>query len=142
MLKMMDAEKAVEAYCGRLYNAAMPTAFKARIGLMKSAFPLRKLRDISRLYRYFANADGILLTGSHKYTSAGTTGNNSSAATKHICSIRFSLANTLRLPGAHAVHKPCSFRACGTCCLQASGHLCISMVEKINRFGLTDCIRP
>ncbi|MGI6084074.1 MAG: glycosyltransferase family 2 protein [Acetivibrionales bacterium] len=141
---VMNAEEATVNYLWRrLYNAAMPTKL-----IRKEMFDTIRFSntgcydDISTTYRYFANAKTVVAHGLPKYCFYRHPGNNSSAATKHNLlnpAQLFEYLNAFRerteyissvLPRLHdlAIFSEWSYM--------------ISMVEKINRYGLTNCEEP
>jgi glycosyltransferase involved in cell wall biosynthesis len=143
-LYVMDAEQAVEAYLHRKrYNAAMPAKLIRREMFDNIRFSnTGSYDDISTTYRYFANAEIIAAQGIPKYTFYRHPGNNSSAATKH------RLLNPVQLREYLAAFRERTNYISGILpgltdlALYSEWSYMISMVEKIHRFGLTNCDEP
>lgn len=143
-LRMMNAEQATEAYLRRIcYNAAMPTKLVRRELFDKIRFSnTGSYDDISTTYRYFSNAKKTAARGIPKYTFCRHPGNNSSAATKH------HLLNPVQLREYLAAFRERTEYISGVLpqladlALYSEWSYMISMVEKINRFELSNCNEP
>ena len=140
-LYIMDAKQATEAFLRRIrYNAAMPTKLLRRELFDKIRFlNTGSYDDISTTYRYFAHAKIVAAHGIPKYTFYRHPGNNSSPATKH------HLLNSTQLR-----EYICAFRerteyiseiipSLANLARYSEWSYMISMVEKIHRYGLTNC---
>lgn len=141
---VMNAEKAIEMFLRRkLYNAAMPTKLVKRTLTNKIRFSeTGNYDDISVTYKYFANAQTVAAHGLPKYTFTRHDGNNSSAATKH------HLLNTLQLNEyLHTYHERTEyitnkFPALHSLARYRELAYMLSMIEKIDRYGLKNCNKP
>lgn len=143
-LHVMDAETATEAYLRRIrYNAAMPTKLVRREMFDRIRFSNKgSYDDISTTYRYFANAKAIAAYGVPKYTFYRHPGNNSSAATKHQLLNPTQLREYLSAFRERTEYISEILPQLEDLARYSEWSYMISMVEKINRFGLTNCDEP
>lgn len=140
-LYIMDAYKAVEKYLWRqLYNCAMPTKLVRRHLFEQIRFSVEgSYDDINTAYKYFSNATKIVAHGKPHYVFYRHAGNNSSAATKH------HLLNPVQLNEyLQAFHERTDYISKVLPKLTALSRYSewsymLSMIEKIQRFQLTNC---
>lgn len=140
-LYVMSTERATEKFLWRqLYNCAMPTKLIRRELFDKIRFlETGNYDDISTTYKYFANANTVVAHGIPKYKFYRHQGNNSSAATKYYLLNPTQLNEYLmsfkdrtkyieeKLPKLYALSR------------YSEWSYMISMIEKINKFNLTNC---
>ncbi|GHS96322.1 hypothetical protein AGMMS50276_14510 [Synergistales bacterium] len=143
-LFIMDAEKATEKFLWRqLYNAAMPTKLIRREMFDTIRFSeTGSYDDISTTYRYFANARVTAAHGLPKYCFYRHPGNNSSAATKHHLLNPVQLGEYLKAFRERTEYISRTLPNLAELALYSEWSYMISMVEKIHRFGLTNCDEP
>jgi glycosyltransferase involved in cell wall biosynthesis len=140
-LYIMDAKQAVQAYLLRKrYNAAMPTKLVRRELFDKIRFSdTGSYDDISTTYRYFSNAKTVTAHGIPKYTFYRHPGNNSSAATKHHLLNPAQLGEYLSAFRERTEYISGILPQLSDLARYSEWSYMISMVEKIDRFGLTNC---
>jgi glycosyltransferase involved in cell wall biosynthesis len=143
-LRMMNAEEATEAFLRRVcYNAAMPTKMVRREMFDKIRFSnTGSYDDISTTYRYFSNARKVVAHGIPKYTFYRHPGNNSSAATKHHLLNPVQLREYLAAFRERTEYIGRILPQLADLALYSEWSYMISMIEKINRFKLTNCGEP
>lgn len=143
-LYIMDAKQAVEAYLLRIrYNAAMPTKLMKRELFDKIRFSNKgSYDDISTTYRYFSNARTVVAHGIPKYTFYRHPGNNSSAATKHNLLNPVQLGEYLTAFRERTEYIGRILPELYDMARWSEWSYMISMVEKIDRFGLVNCHEP
>jgi len=141
---VMNAEKAVENFLWRLlYNCAMPTKLLKRSLFDKIRFAEKgSYDDISTTYKYFANAGRVAAYGIPKYTFYRHNGNNSSAATKHHLLNPVQLAEYLAAYRERTEYIGAILPSLIPLARYSEWSYMISMIEKIERFGLANCKKP
>jgi len=141
---ILDAEKAVENFLWRrLYNCAMPTKLVKRDLIEKIRFEeTGAYDDISTTYKYFANAERTAVHGIPKYTFYRHPDNNSSAATKHWLLNPVQLAEYLAAYHNRTEYISKILPNLRPLARYSEWSYMISMIEKINRFGLKNCGEP
>jgi glycosyltransferase involved in cell wall biosynthesis len=143
-LFVMDAERAAEAFLRRVkYNAAMPTKLIRRGMFDSIRFSGEgSYDDISTTYRYFANAGITAAHGLPKYCFCRHPGNNSSAATKHHLLNPVQLGEYLTAFRERTEYIGGILPNLRRLARYSEWSYMISMVEKIHRYGLTNCGEP
>jgi glycosyltransferase involved in cell wall biosynthesis len=138
---VMDSEKAIEELLWRKrYNTAFITKLIRRSLFHELRFPVEgKYEDIYLMYKILARADRIVSYGIPKYNVMRHDGNNSLATEKH------DLITPEFLQDYRAAYRERTLWLCGRypnnsdCWWYFDCSFMISMVEKINRYGLADC---
>lgn len=140
-LYIMEAYQAVENYLWRqLYNCAMPTKLIKRYLFEHIRFPEQgAYDDITTAYKYFAKATKIVAHGKPHYVFYRHDGNNSSAATKHHLLNPVQLNEYLCAFSERTEYISEVLPKLTTLCRYSEWSYMISMIEKTQRFQLTNC---
>lgn len=143
-LYIMNAKQATEAYLHRIhYNCAMPTKLIRREMFDKIRFSnTGSYDDISTTYRYFANANVVVAHGIPKYIFYRHAGNNSSPATKHHLLNPAQLREYITAFRERTRYISSILPKLVDLSQYSEWSYMISMVEKIHRYGLTNCDVP
>jgi glycosyltransferase involved in cell wall biosynthesis len=143
-LHVMNSETAMENFIWRkLYNCAMPTKMVRRELFDKARFlETGKYDDVSTAYKYFVNAKKVVAHGLPKYVFYRHDGNNSSAATKHHLLNPEQLFEYLKAYNDRTLYIADHLPSLIPLARYSEWSYMISMIEKINKFNLTNCNEP
>lgn len=139
--RVMTAEEAlIELMWRKKYNMAFPTKMYRREIAAKLHFPEDgAYDDIALMYRLLALPQRVAYHGLPKYTFNRHEGNNSAWTTDHSLLTPQTLDEYLRAYRERTVWLSETFPASATAWRYFEWSFIISMVEKINRYKLTDC---
>ncbi|WP_242854365.1 glycosyltransferase family 2 protein [Oxobacter pfennigii] len=143
-LHIMSTETAMENFIWRkLYNCAMPTKMVRRDLFNKGTFlETGKYDDVSTTYKYFVNAKRVVAYGLPKYTFYRHDGNNSNAATKHHLLNSEQLFEYLKAYNERTLYIAEHLPSLIPLARYSEWSYMLSMIEKINKFKLTNCNEP